>query len=97
MFDRLSNQQLILDISVNLSRISRFVYEGNMKRANLFWDQVKEVMIYLNLRKTSPKYYHTQRRFERFVNSMGDLKQDKNLAEDILTWANILHHRAELV
>lgn len=92
----------ILNISVNLSRLSQWVYEGYEKRTELinrFMKQTENYLDDLDKQKISEDFKPT---LERVKGEFSDLKktihnQDSRLwAEKALTWANILTHRAKL-
>lgn len=92
----------ILNISVNLSRLSQWVYEGYEKRGELidkFMKQTENYLADLDKQKISEDFRPTLKRVKA---EFFDLKktihnQDKRFwAEKALTWANILTHRAKL-
>ncbi|MBI2040024.1 hypothetical protein HYT18_03045 [Candidatus Microgenomates bacterium] len=92
----------ILNISVNLSRLSKWVYEGYDKRTELidrFMKQTENYLADLDKQKISKDFKPT---LERVRSEFSYLKktlnsQDKRFwAEKALTWANILIHRAKL-
>ncbi len=92
----------ILNISVNLSRLSQWVYEGYDKRTQLidrFMNQTGKYLVDLEKQRVSEKFKPTLERvkkeFSLLKKNLGS--QDKrDWAEDALTWANILTHRAKL-
>ncbi len=92
----------ILNISVNLSRLSKWVYEGYDKKSELidkFIKQTEKFLSDLEKQKTSDEFRPT---LERVKTEFSSLKktirsQDSRFwAEKALTWANILTHRAKL-
>lgn len=93
----------ILNISVNLSRLSKWVYDGYEEKEELINRFLKQTESYLNdldTQKISAEFKPTLERFKKeFTILKGSVKdQDKrNWAEKALTWANILQHRAKLV
>jgi hypothetical protein len=92
----------ILNISVNLSRLSQWVYEGYDKRLKLidrFMKQTENYLADLDKQEVSEDFRPT---LERVRSEFAYLKktlnsQDKRFwAEKALTWANILTHRAKI-
>lgn len=93
----------ILNISVNLARLSQWVFEGFGKREQLinkFLTQTANYLSDLNKQNTSKEFNPTLDRFKKEFNSL--VKQVANeenklyWADKALTWANILQHRAKL-
>lgn len=89
-------QDLVLNIAVNLGRLSRWVYAGNDRRLSQFLAETEEYLAQLKSVGVSEKFRHT---FEAFEKKFRELKAnrsaDRDWAEDVLTWANILTHRAK--
>lgn len=93
----------VLNISVNLARLSQWVFEGYEKRTELidkFMVQTENYLNDLNSQNISEEFKPTLNRFKK---EFDDLKtklmdQENKLywAEKALTWANILQHRAKL-
>ena len=93
----------ILNISVNLSRVSQWVFDSYDKKKELiqrFMEQTENFISDLHNQKIS-KYFKPT--LERFENEFKDLKRleineenKRYWAEKTLTWANILQHRAKL-
>lgn len=90
-------QDLTLNIAVNLGRLSRWAMEGKESRINQFLIETEE---YLNQLESTPKNKKFQPTFDSFKKNFFQLKNNIKLdqfwAEDVLTWANILTHRAKL-
>lgn len=90
-------RDLTLNIAVNLGRLSRWAMEGKEARINQF---LSETEGYLNQLENTPKSQRFQPTFDSFKKNFFQLKNniklDKFWAEDTLTWANILTHRAKL-
>ena len=92
----------ILNISVNLSRLSQWVWEGYDKRVELINKFMKQTENFLNdLEKQDisndfkPTLDRVRIEFSALKKTLQD--QDKLFwAEKALTWANILQHRAKL-
>lgn len=94
----IENMYLILDMSSDLSRISRFALEGNEKRVKQFMGIVDEYTEELQKRKLKKKFLPT---YTWFIKQYKELKQsmkklDKYFADDACTLSVILMHRAEL-
>lgn len=93
----------VLNISVNLSRLSQWVYEGYDKRPVLidkFLDQTENFLKDLEKQDISEEFMPT---LEQVKKEFDELKKqtitEENKivwAEKALTWANILQHRAKL-
>ncbi|HBR20183.1 hypothetical protein A2617_01505 [Candidatus Daviesbacteria bacterium RIFOXYD1_FULL_41_10] len=90
-------QDLTLNIAVNLNRLSKFALEKRQKRVNQF---LEDTDYYVNQLENAPKSDRFNPTFQAFRNKFYQLKKDVILdeywAEDMLTWANILTHRAKL-
>ncbi len=93
----MSAKDLVLNIAVNLGRLSRFSSEGRVERIKQFLNDTQYYLDELQKVEVSVKFTPTLDRFKK------DLIKLKNLdfttyewAEDTLTWANILQHRAKL-
>lgn len=90
-------QDLVLNIAVNLGRISRWAMEKKNMRVNQF---LKETENYLNQLEHTPKGEQFQKTFDSFKKDFQFLKNNGNRdevwAENVLTWGNILIHRAKL-
>ena len=90
-------QELTLNIAVNLGRIGRWACEGRRNRLNQFLEETEGYVRQLEWATKSPRF---QRTFDIFKENFNVLKSDVRLdpawAEMILTWANILIHRAQL-
>lgn len=92
----------ILNISVNLSRLSQWVYEGYNNRKELvdkFMKQTENYLADLDKQNISNDFRPT---LEQVKEDFAYLKKTLNSqgrrfwAEKALTWANILTHRAKL-
>lgn len=90
-------QDLTLNIAVNLGRLSRWAMEGKGVRIKHF---LEDTEMYVNQLESSPKSSKFQPTFiafkKQFITLKNNVKLDKYWAEDVLTWANILTHRAKL-
>jgi len=90
-------RDLTLNIAVNLGRLSRYALDGKKQRVEQF---IKDTDYYVNQLETAPKSEKFLPTFKIFTNKFKQLKNNVKLdeiwAEDVLTWANILTHRAKL-
>ncbi len=90
-------RELTLNIAVNLGRIGRWAYEGRRNRLEQF---LQETEVYIHELERLPKSSRFQETFDIFVKNFNNLRSDIRIdpywAEMMLTWANILTHRAEL-
>lgn len=92
----------ILNISVNLARLSQWIFEGYTKRPQLidkFLIQTKNYLNDLESQNISKEFKPTLDRFSREFGELEcNIKEENKLfwAEKALTWANILQHRAKL-
>lgn len=89
-------QQLILNIAVNLGRLSRWAMEGKDARVTQF---IEDTEYYLKRLESTPKSQKFTPTFKALKRNFKDLKSksiDEEWAENALTWANILQHRAKL-
>ena len=90
-------QDLTLNIAVNLGRLGRWVADGKIARISRFMEETEN---YLKQLEVAPKSKKFNKTFEIFKQKFSTLKNNRNYddtwAEEILTWANILTHRAKL-
>ena len=90
-------RDLILNIAVNLGRLSKFALEKREQRLHQF---LKDTDYYVEQLKNVPKTDQFNPTYQCFMKKFQELKNDVRLdedwAEDALTWANILTHRAKL-
>ena len=90
-------REITLNIAVNLSRLCRWAMEGRKERVEQFLAQTKE---YLKVLESAPKSSRFLPTYEWFKSDFERLSHDVNMdsdwAEAVLTWANILTHRASL-
>lgn len=82
-------KDLVLNIAVNLNRISKFVMEGKEKRVEFFMDENKNYIKEVDKLKLNDRFEKTFRLFKEKLPGFKD-------PEDFSTWANILTHRAKL-
>jgi hypothetical protein len=90
-------QEITLNIAVNLGRLCRWAMEGRKERVEQFLSQTQE---YLKALESVPKSSRFLPTYEWFKNDFERLSHnvhmDADWAESMLTWANILTHRASL-
>jgi len=90
-------REITLNIAVNLGRLCRFAMESRKARVEQFLAQTKE---YLKALESAPKSSRFLPTYEWFKNDFQrlsrDVRMDADWAESMLTWANILSHRASL-
>lgn len=90
-------RELTLNIAVNLGRIGRWACEGRLNRLNQFLEETEEYIYQLERAPKSPRFQKTFNIFkETFHGLKSDVRLDSAWAEMILTWADILTHRAQL-
>ena len=90
-------QDLTLNIAVNMGRLARWVYEGKTARLAQFMKQTDDYLQQLEAIQKSRKFEKTFMSFKKKFEKLKESKEyDKIWAEDALTWANILTHRAKL-
>lgn len=92
----------ILNISVNLARLSQWVYEGYDQRRQLidkFLEQTSGYIDDLAEQRISKDFQPTLKQVKKeFTNLKRNINKEDKLqwAEKALTWANILQCRAKL-
>lgn len=90
-------QDLTLNIAVNLGRLSRWAAEGKESRIQQFLDETEQYLVQLESTPKSPRFQHTFSSFKQnFEKLRNNVRLDDEWAEAVLTWANILTHRAKL-
>lgn len=93
----MKTEDIVLNIAVNLGRISRWAQEGKHARVNQF---LKETEDYLKKLEDAPRNSRFEKTFESFKKYFHSLKnsgeRNEAWAEAMLTWGNILTHRAKL-
>ena len=89
--------ELTLNIAVNLGRISRWAQEGRESRIKQFLNETEMFLKELEKTKKNPRFAKTYKAFSKnFYDLKNRIKYDDIWAEETLTWANILTHRAKL-
>ena len=90
-------KELTLNIAVNLGRLCRWSMEGRRSRVDQFLAETHEYVKALEVAPKSPRFLPTYEWFKRdFEILTHNVQLDANWAESMLTWANILTHRASL-
>lgn len=93
----MSPKDLTLNIAINMGRLARFAAEGKTARLNLFLQETEDYLKELEQSSFKTGFEPTLRLFKQ---TFGFLKNNQTRseiwAEEALTWANILSHRAKL-
>ncbi len=91
-----STKQTVLDIATNLLRIGNWVaddFEANKRKINIF---IKNTGGYIStIDNLDGRFNKTWRDFMSVYPAM--VKTPQNNAENLMTWGNILTHRASLI
>ena len=91
----MTNQDLVLNIAVNLSRLGRYSFQNQSSRISQF---LSDTQNYLDrLQNINPRFQLT---YDRFLEAYSHLKSTppdaKDWSDTAFTWASILTHRAKL-
>ena len=90
-------REIILNIAVNLGRLCRWAMEGRRERVEQFLAQTEGYLKELELVPKSNRFLPTYEWFKSdFTRLSRNVRMDADWAESMLTWANILSHRASL-
>jgi len=90
-------KELTLNIAVNLGRLCRWAMEGRRARLDQFLAETEEYVRALDLTPKSKRFLPTYEWFKKDFDSLShNVRLDEDWAESMLTWANILSHRAQL-
>ena len=90
-------KELTLNIAVNLGRLCRWYMEGRRARVDQFLAETEEYLKALEAAPKSSRFLPTYEWFKKdFELLRRNVQMDANWAESMLTWANILTHRASL-
>ena len=90
-------KELTLNIAVNLGRLCRWSMEGRRSRVDQFLAETQEFLKDLETTPKSSRFLPTYEWFRRdFEFLRKNVVMDADWAESMLTWANILTHRASL-
>jgi hypothetical protein len=90
-------KEITLNIAVNLGRLCRWAMEGRRERVEQFLAETENYVEALDAAPKSSRFFPTYEWFKKdFENLRRNVRMDADWAEAILTWANILSHRASL-
>jgi hypothetical protein len=90
-------KELTLNIAVNLGRLCRWAMEGHRTRVDQFLDETEEYLKALASAPKSDRFLPTYEWFKKDFETLShNVRLDADWAESILTWANILTHRAKI-
>ena len=90
-------KEITLNIAVNLGRLCRWSMEGRRARVDQFLAETQEYLQALEAAPKSTRFLPTYEWFKRDFEILShNVQMDANWAESMLTWANILTHRASL-
>lgn len=90
-------EELTLNIAVNLGRVSRWAQEGKKDRIVQFLEETENYVKDLKDAKKKPGFQKTfQIFYKKFYDLKGSIECNDIWAEETLTWANILSHRAKI-
>ncbi len=90
-------REIILNIAVNLGRLCRWAMEGRKERVEQFLAQTEGYLKDLESTPKSVRFLPTYEWFkDDFTRLSHNVRMDADWAEAMLTWANILSHRASL-
>lgn len=99
----ISIEDRILDISVNLARIGNWTADSYEKKRELIHRFINQTNEYISEVANLQLSEQVRPLFSRFQNEFQKLQKEKVTpenkdwwAERVLTWANILQHRAKL-
>ena len=90
-------KEITLNIAVNLGRLCRWSMEGRRARVDQFLAETQEYLQALEAAPKSTRFLPTYEWFKRDFETLSrNVQMDADWAESMLTWANILTHRASL-
>ena len=90
-------QEITLNIAVNLGRLGRWALEGKEARVKQFLVETEDYLKQLEDAPKTERFLKTFKPFKsKFYLLKNDVRCDETWAENALTWANILTHRAKL-
>ena len=90
-------KELTLNIAVNMGRLCRWSMEGRRARVDQFLIETQEYVQALDAAPKSDRFLPTYEWFKKdFQFLRNNVHMDGAWAESMLTWANILTHRASL-
>ena len=90
-------KELTLHIALNLGRLCRWAMEGRQSRVEQFLAQTEGYLKDLESTPKSSRFLPTYEWFKKDFDFLShNVVMDAKWAESMLTWANILSHRASL-
>lgn len=90
-------KEITLNIAVNLGRLCRWAMEGRRARLDQFLSETEEYVRALESVPKSDRFLPTYEWFRKDFDVLRrNVRMDEDWAESMLTWANILSHRAQL-
>ena len=90
-------REITLHIAVNLDRLCHWSMEGNKSKIEQFLTETEQYLKDLERAEKSSRFLPTYEWFKKdFEILASNVQMDANWAESMLTWANILTHRASL-
>ncbi len=89
-------EELILNIAVNMGRLSKWAMEGKTQRIRQFIYDTETYLNQLENVHKSEKFKSTYTTFKRKFEQLKNSTPNEIWADEALTWANILTHRAKL-
>ena len=91
-------KELTLNIAVNMGRLCRWSMEGRRARVDQFLIETQEYVQALDAAPKSARFLPTYEWFKKDFEFLSrNVQMDADWAESMLTWANILIHRASLI
>lgn len=90
-------KEITLNIAVNLGRLCRWAMEGRKARLDQFLAETEGFVKALDSAPKSDRFMPTYEWFKKDFDSLShNVQMNEDWAEAMLTWANILSHRAQL-
>ena len=90
-------KEITLNIAVNLGRLCRWSMEGRRARVEQFLIETEKYLHDLEAAHKSERFMPTYEWFKKDFESLrNNVQMNEDWAESMLTWANILTHRASL-
>jgi len=90
-------KDITLNIAVNLGRLCRWAVEGRKSRVDQFLKETEEYLQALEAAPKSKRFLPTYEWFKKDFKVLSkNVHLDSDWAESMLTWANILTHRASI-
>jgi len=89
-------KDLVLNIAVNMGRLAKWAVEGKYARIKQFISDTDIYVEQLDRAQQSERFKPTYLAFRKKFEELKKNKPNEIWAEDALTWANILTHRAKL-